>query len=73
MYGGALPMLLILQWLNRGMFVGYDSHFASSVGLILNPEKLTITPQFQVVYDDWFSTTYSNGLDPSPEWALLFG
>ena len=56
----------------RGMFVGYDSHFASSVGLILNPEKRTITPQFHVVYDDWFSTTYSNGPDPPPEWALLF-
>ena len=57
---------------NRGVFVGYDSQFASSVGLVLNREKRTVTPQFHVVYDDWFTTTYSDGPDPPPEWALLF-
>ena len=62
----------VLVCSNQGVFVGYDSQFASSVGLILNKEKRTVTPQFHVVYDDWFTTTYSDGPDPPPEWALLF-
>ena len=52
----------------QGVFVGYDSNFASSIGLILNKEKRTVTPQFHVVYND---CTYSDGLDPPPEWALI--
>ena len=56
----------------QGMFVGYDESYASSVGLQLNLETRSITPQFHVVYDDWFTTTYSNGPEPPPEWAMLF-
>ena len=55
----------------RGAFVGYSSDFASTVGLVLNHSTKTVTPQFHVVYDDWFTTVSSNGPDPPPEWAAL--
>ena len=56
----------------RGIYVGDDPSFASTVGLILNKTTRSITPQFHVVYDDWFSTCYTDGVEPPPEWGLLF-
>ena len=44
---------------------------------MLNPETDSITPQFHVVFDDWFTTIASNVEDlpnfNSYEWARLFG
>jgi hypothetical protein len=40
-----------------GIFMGFspDQH-ASTVPLVLNPESRAVTPQFNVVFDDWFAT-----------------
>ena len=37
-----------------------DSH-ASSVSLVLNMTTGIITPQFHIVFDDWFATVTSEG------------
>jgi len=40
----------------RGVFVGFSKTHASTIPLILNVHTLSISPQFHVVFDDWFST-----------------
>ena len=61
----------------RQVFVGTSRKHASTVPLVLNLETGAITPQFHVVFDDWFATVTS---DPdklpdfgSPEWDKVFG
>ena len=55
----------------RGMFVGYSKDHATSVGCVLNVMTKSITPQFHLVYDDWFSTIATDGQAPPPNWADL--
>ncbi|MGH7974178.1 MAG: hypothetical protein ACREBR_01535, partial [bacterium] len=43
----------------RGMFVGISPEHASTIGEILNLTTGSISSQYHVVYDDWFSTVYS--------------
>ncbi|KAI2513915.1 hypothetical protein MHU86_299 [Fragilaria crotonensis] len=50
---------------------------ASTVPLVLNPETGYITPQYHIVFDDWFATVATN-VDALPDfnttrWARLFG
>ncbi len=50
---------------------------ASTVPLVLNPETGYITPQYHVVFDDWFATVATN-VEAHPDfntkhWARLFG
>jgi hypothetical protein len=57
--------------------MGLSPQHASTVQLVLNPDSGAITPQFHVVFDDWFATV-SSVADTlpdfhSPEWAELFG
>ena len=40
----------------RCMFMGFSSEHASTVPLVFNPSTGTITPKWDVVFDDWFST-----------------
>ena len=40
----------------QGKFLGYSAEHASSVGLVLNRVTGRISPQFHVVYDDYFQT-----------------
>ena len=61
----------------RQVFVGMSRKHASTVPMVLNLETGAITPQFHVVFDDWFATVTS---DPaslpdfgSPEWDKVFG
>jgi hypothetical protein len=54
---------------NWGMFVGYSKKHSSLVPLVLNFETLTITPQFHIVFDDWFTSVVS--LTPVDVDALL--
>jgi hypothetical protein len=39
--------------------MGLSSLHASTVPIVLNPSTGYITPQFHVVFDDWFSTIAS--------------
>ena len=43
----------------QGQFLGYSKDHATNVGLILNPRTKRISPQFHVLYDDFFTTVCS--------------
>ena len=43
----------------RGMFVGHLARHGGSVGNILNLKTGSISPQFHVVYDNFFETVYA--------------
>ena len=57
--------------------MGLSKKHASTVLFVLNPETGYITPQYHVVFDDWFATVTTN-VDALPDfnsmrWARLFG
>ena len=62
---------------HRCVNLGTAPSYASSIPLCLNPEIGSITPQFHVVFDDWFATIASDPADMpafnSDEWTKLFG
>ena len=62
---------------NRTVYVGVSAMHASSVPLVLNISTGSITPQFHIVFDDWFATVPSSGTDTpdfsSPAWNKMFG
>jgi len=62
---------------HRTVNMGLSPQHASTVPLVLNPETGSITPQFHVVFDDWFATVaLEDGALPdfnSPERSRLFG
>ncbi|KAL7562850.1 hypothetical protein ACA910_002467 [Epithemia clementina (nom. ined.)] len=59
------------------MFVGLSPTHATNVPLVLNLQTGAITPQFHVVFDDWFATVTASVDDlpdfQSPEWANMIG
>ena len=66
----------ILKWSmrsKRGIYLGVSPFNSSTVHLVLNPATRSITPQYHLVFDDIFSTVFSNGqFDPSIWTNLLF-
>jgi hypothetical protein len=44
----------------HGQFMGMSKLHASTIGLIRNLRTGSVSPQFHVVYDEWFSTIPSN-------------
>ena len=55
----------------RGQFVGFSNIHAASVGLIRNLDTEYVTPQFHVVYDNQFQTTFApEGAQPAA-WAEI--
>jgi len=49
----------LLKWAPRsrlGCFLGYSTSHSSTVSLILNFQTRSISPQYHLVHDDWFST-----------------
>lgn len=57
--------------------IGLSPKHASTVPLVLNVDSGYITPQFHVVFDDWFSTIATSIAQlpdfNSPSWSTLFG
>ena len=62
---------------HRAIYVGVSPAHASTVPLALNTSTGSITPQFHVVFDDWFATVTSESEDApdfsSAEWQKMFG
>ena len=51
-----------------GIYVGHSPAHAGSVGLVLNPKTGLVSPQFNIVYDDQFSTvTHMRDLSVPPD------
>ena len=61
----------------RTVNMGLSPFHASTVPLVFNPATGSITAQFHVVFDDWFTTIATKIEDlpdlNSPTWAELFG
>ena len=61
----------------RSVYMGISNQHASSVPLVLNTSTGAITPQFHIVFDDWFATVYSSTDElpnfSSKEWYKMFG
>ena len=57
--------------------MGVSDKHATTVPLVLNVSTGAITPQFHVVFDDWFATVTSESDDPpdfsSEDWKKMFG
>ena len=61
----------------RMVYMGYSDKHASDVPLVLNPFTGSITPQWNVVIDDWFATV-ATSVDDLPDfsadvWSTIFG
>lgn len=55
----------------RGQYVGASPMHASTVGLVRNLQTGSITPQFHMVYDDFFETVHSDEDQEPKEWLEL--
>ena len=67
--GGKLP-----KWIPRsrqGQYVGVSSLHASTVGLVKNFRTGNLSPQFHVVYDDFFETVVSTPEEEPAIWQEL--
>jgi hypothetical protein len=67
--GGKLP-----AWdprARRAQNMGFSPLHASTVALARNLSTGHISPQFHVVYDDFFETVHSDGTDPPEVWAEM--
>ena len=50
----------------RGVYLGVSKHHSTTVHLVLNPTTGDVSPQYHVLFDDHFSTVFSNNnFDPS--------
>ena len=62
---------------NRHVYIGTSRYHASTVPLTLNTSTGYISPQFHVVFDDWFATIGASKNDipdfTSDEWLKMFG
>ena len=50
-----------------GCFLGYSTCHSSEVSLILNLKTGSVTPQYHLVHDDWFSTVTNSASSTLPE------
>ncbi|MGH3053369.1 MAG: reverse transcriptase domain-containing protein, partial [Gaiellaceae bacterium] len=60
----------------RAVFLGHSPQHATSIPLVLNLLTGSLSGQFHVVFDDWFTTisTPESAIDPHSEpWSNLFG
>ena len=61
----------------RMVMMGHSPKHASTVPVVLNTDTGTITPQFHVVFDDWFTTVTADLATlpdfNTPEWLQMFG
>ena len=67
--GGKIP-----KWQprsRRGQYVGVSPVHAEDISLIRNLKTGYISPQYHIVFDDWFETVYSDDDEEPPEWENM--
>ena len=67
--GGKIP-----KWQprsRRGQYVGVSPVHADNIGMVRNLRTGRISPQYHLVYDDWFDTVYASEDTPPPDWDHL--
>ena len=55
----------------RGIYLGVSKYHSTTVHLVLNPRTGKISPQYHVVFDDTFSTVFSDGQFTDEVWNSL--
>jgi hypothetical protein len=55
----------------RGIYLGVSKQHSSTVHLVLNPETGVISPQYHCIFDDTFSTVWSDGQFDQNLWECL--
>jgi hypothetical protein len=55
----------------RAVYLGYSKQHSNNVHLVLNLETGKISPQYHLVFDDTFSTVYSDGQFDADVWNSL--
>ena len=55
----------------QGIYLGVSPHHSSTVHLVLNPATGNVSPQYHVVFDDTFSTVFSDGAFTESVWDSL--
>jgi hypothetical protein len=55
----------------RGVYLGVSKHHSTPVHLVLNPTTGDVSPQYHVLFDDYFSTVFSNGQFDPTVWESL--
>ena len=55
----------------KGIYLGVGKHHSSTVNLVLNPETGCISSQYHCVFDETFSTIWSNGQFDPAIWECL--
>jgi hypothetical protein len=55
----------------RAVYLGYSRQHSNNVHMVLNLETENISPQYHLVFDDTFSTVYSDGAFNADVWNSL--
>ena len=55
----------------RGIYLGVSPYHSSTVHLVLNPSTGKVSPQYHVIFDDTFSTVFSDGAFSQAVWDSL--
>ena len=55
----------------RGVYLGISKLHSSTVHLVLNVDTGKVTPQYHVVFDDTFSTVFSDGVFTDDVWNSI--
>jgi hypothetical protein len=55
----------------RAVYLGYSRQHSNNVHMVLNLETGNISPQYHLVFDDTFSTVYSDGAFNANVWNSL--
>ena len=56
---------------HQGIYLGLSKVHSSNVHLVLNPNTGHISPQYHLIFDDHFSTVYSDGEFDADVWSSL--
>ena len=52
----------------RGQYVGVSPVHAENISVIRNLKTGYLSPQYHVIFDDWFKTVYASDETPPPKW-----
>ena len=55
----------------QAQYMGFSTLHASTVGLVRNLKTGNISPQFHLVFDDWFETVHSSATEEPKGWQEL--
>ena len=55
----------------HAQYVGYSPLHASTVGLVRNLKTGNLSPQFHLVFDDWFETVHATANEEPKQWQEL--